>query len=182
MPALLSRSGCKSFYKLVKYYPNRSDYVQNRLLYTVKRHRAPRIHAFLARQLAPSIEQIIQTQKERPMLITYLPRDPRTVRNHGTDQAKMLAEALSKKTAIPVKPLLARTRVGGLVQKKLSRTERMNNAQKLFTLAEDVDLKGTTVILVDDLVTTGASMTAGIRLLRQAGATHFYCVAIANDA
>ena len=181
MPSLLSRAGCKGFYKLVKYYPNRNDYVQNRLLYTVKKQRAPRIHFFFAHQLAPAVNLCRQTAGEDSLLLTYLPRNPRSERKSGTDQARMLAEALSIETEIPFKSVFSRKRRGGVAQKKLSRKERIDNAQKVFEIAGEIDLKGTTVILVDDIVTTGSSMAAGVRLLRECGAKNIFCLAVAVD-
>ena len=182
MPTLLAKTGCKAFYKLVPYYPNRSDLVQNRLLYTIKKQRAPRIHRYLGRKLAPAVQRCREEVGEGELLLTYLPRSRRAERRTGTDQARMLADSISNETGIPVKPLLFRARFGGAVQKKLSRKERISNAQTLFALSEEIELKGVTVILVDDLVTTGASMTAAVRLLKRAGAKGFYCIAVASDA
>lgn len=181
MPPLLSRAGCRGLIKLVSYYPNRGDYVQNRLLYTVKRYRAPRVHQFLAEQLFPMLEQHLKTCEGR-VVLTYLPRNRRSLRMNGTDQARMLAMALSKKSGIPMKTLLVRTRGGNRAQKKLSRRERIRNADALFALAGKMSLKGVTVILVDDLVTTGSSMAAAIRILRQTGAKEFFGVSVAVDA
>ena len=181
MPPLISRAGAKGFYKLVKYYPNRTDYVQNRLLYTMKKQRAPRVHTFLARRLASALQPYQQMSEQKSLLITYLPRDRRTERKYGTDQARMLALALSKESGIPIKQLLSRSRGRREVQKKLSRKARISNAQRLFVLSEETDLRDTVVILVDDLVTTGASMAAGIRELKKAGAKHFVCIAVASD-
>ena len=81
-----------------------------------------------------------------------------------------------------MKTLLVRTRGGNRAQKKLSRRERIRNADALFALAGKMSLKGVTVILVDDLVTTGSSMAAAIRILRQTGAKEFFGVSVAVDA
>ena len=126
--------------------------------------------------------QKCQQEAGEEVLLTYLPRSFRAKRKNGTDQALMLARAISKETGIPVMPLLSRVRFGGAVQKKLSRRERIDNAKLLFTLSPKADLKGKTVILIDDLVTTGSSMAAGVRLLRQAGVTRCFGICIAVDS
>ena len=70
---------------------------------------------------------------------------------------------------------------GGRAQKRLNFQKRLQNAKKSYRICEDADVEGKTVLLVDDIVTSGASMAVGARLLRRAGAAMVVCVALATD-
>ena len=112
------------------------------------------------------------------VVIVYLPRSRRAKRAEGHDQSERLARALSRMTGIPVARAIVRTR-HGRVQKDLRASDRMKNAKKSFRYNPRVDVKGKYVVLLDDVVTTGAGMSVGVSLLRQAGARGILCFCMA---
>ena len=57
----------------------------------------------------------------------------------------------------------------------------MKNAQASFFLENEEQICGKCVLLVDDLVTTGAGMSAATKLCRRAGATRVYAISVASD-
>ena len=65
-------------------------------------------------------------------------------------------------------------------QKGLGRKARQENAKKSFSLVKNIDLRGRTVILVDDVVTTGSSFADCTRLLISAGAARVICLCVAK--
>ena len=103
-------------------------------------------------------------------LITFLPRSHKNKANDGFDQGFELAKALSKCTGIELVRCFDR-RVGVEEQKNLNMYERRLNMKSAYKPRNVGDkIMDKTVILVDDIVTTGASMASGARLLFSMGA------------
>lgn len=83
----------------------------------------------------------------------------------GYNQAQEMAIALSERLNIPCVDLLKRTRATAL-QSSLSHTERVQNVQSAFTFAFDpLMYKGKRILLVDDLMTTGATLKTAAQML-----------------
>ena len=176
----MKRAKCASFRKLVYYYPHKRSTVQNRILFSIKEKKLAASFSFLANELRALVEAIKGEATADSFCIVYLPRTKEQKRKYGLDQAEMLARALSKRTQIPLVPAIRR--VGGIPQKDLSGLARIRNAKQSFAVAKEADVRGKTVLLLDDVVTTGAGMSAGARLLRAQGAVEVHCIAIATDA
>lgn len=176
-------AGCRELRKLVYYDPKRRSTVQNRVIYRIKDGVARRAEEFLAAELAEAVRQTLGDAglSDENTCIVYLPRSRRAAAMKGTDQGKRLAYALSRETGIAVLPVVRRLKSGKRAQKKLSLAERRKNARLSFGLRYEVDLKEKTVLVVDDIVTTGTSAAAVIRMLRRMGCRSFYCFAVAAD-
>jgi ComF family protein len=97
----------------------------------------------------------------------------------GFNQAELLAHALSARTALPVLPLLRRTRMAR-VQAGLAGTERRRNAAHSLACDRGGSLAGKRILLVDDVLTTGATATACARLLKRAGASYVAVLTVAR--
>lgn len=179
MPQAMQRAKCKAFYKLTYYYPNTRKKVQNRLVYTIKENAVRNSFEFLAKELLPTVERIVNEDPCGDYLISYLPRTREAKRKYDVDQAEALARALSKLTGIEFCHALER--IGGVQQKELTLAARAKNARESYRLRADAEIKGKQMILVDDVVTTGAGMAVGARLCRKAGALAVYCLSVASD-
>lgn len=96
-----------------------------------------------------------------------------TVRSHirerGYDQVDILAQQFGFLRNIPVTRAIARRNKA--TQHKVGRDERETQAEAAFVLSDDYSLNGRTLLLLDDVVTTGATLQAAAALLRNAGAT-----------
>lgn len=182
----MQKSKCKGFYKLVYYVPAKKTPVQNRLIYTIKQTRERRAVVFLAKELWKSMRELIKEEAiaEDRVILTYLPRSGMAKLQCGTDQAKELAREVSRISGLPMVALIRRKGGRANSQKKLDPVARYQNAKKSFDRASQKDdaLKGNTVFLIDDIVTTGASMAVGTRLLRKMGAGEVYAFSIASDS
>lgn len=92
----------------------------------------------------------------------------------------LLAKRLGILLEIPVETPLYAVRGAG-VQKGLTRQHRMQNAHKAYACRTDVDLGGKRVLLVDDIITTGATVSACAMLLLKAGAVEVTAAAVATS-
>lgn len=90
----------------------------------------------------------------------------------------LLAQRLGVLFGIPVETPLYAVR-GASEQKGLGRTERMENVKKAYKCRPDTDLSGKRILLVDDVITTGATMSACALILLKAGAVDVTAAAIA---
>lgn len=144
------------------------------MLLKMKEKRSPEIAAFLARDLENSLQNGCILKSDA--LITHVPRDPAALLEKGTDQARELAQALARHCSLQHAVCLQNA--GGKKQKTLSARERLENARERFSLsAHCPDLAGKQVILVDDILTAGATLTVCAELLKSKGASSVICLA-----
>lgn len=182
-PPRLRDAGCRFLVKLAAYDSSQPDCPLNRMINRLKHIRDRECAAFLAELLADSLKALISEQGVEPgrLTVTYIPRDPDKILLEGHDQARMLAVSLADRLGLECRPLLRRSR-GSSEQKELTAEEREKNVRRLFSLSPHTDragLEGEYVILVDDLVTTGATAAACVRLLFDAGCSGVYGAAAA---
>ena len=98
--------------------------------------------------------------------------------DRGYNQAELLARRLAKKMNLPVLPkVLVRTRKT-TAQKYLGGRERQRNLESVFAAGRGNLVVGKTVLLVDDIYTTGGTAEACTRVLLAAGARAVYLVNI----
>ena len=99
-------------------------------------------------------------------LITFVPSDPDRGLRRGHHPPGQLAEELARIWELPIEGLLRRRRAAKR-QRGLSRTERRRNVADAFVAKSAVP---STVVLVDDVFTSGSTANAAASALRQAGA------------
>ncbi len=97
----------------------------------------------------------------------------------GYNQAEALALGLARRLNRPVRRPLRRV-VATDKLAGLSRTERMRLMRKVFRARRNAGLKGRTILLVDDVLTTGATCGAAARALKQAGAKRVIVAVVAR--
>ncbi len=179
MPVVMQKAKCKGFRKLAYYHPNKRKKVQNRLIYTIKENAVRNSFEFLAKELHFAVKEIVGEDLPEQFLITYLPRSRAAKRRYDVDQAEQLARALSAVSGIAM--VQAFERDGDVQQKELTPPERAKNARESYRIKENLTLEGKQILLVDDIVTTGAGMAVCARLCKRAGARDVYCLAVASD-
>jgi len=112
-------------------------------------------------------------------LIIPVPLHPTRQRERGFNQASLLAELLSAQVSIPSKLLLERTRYT-TTQTALDRVERMENLHNAFRLRKNMDVRGLRVLLIDDVLTTGSTLSECARILKRAGAISVHAATAAR--
>lgn len=157
----------------------RGDRVTEPMLYRLKKRGS--FASFFASEMAERFESLLAQSGERAedWLVTYLPRTEKKWLHEGVDQSQELARLIAKKTGIRAVSLFER--VAGTEQKELNTKERRENAASSLRLKGEVDPRKK-YLVVDDIVTTGATMEMAARLLRFAGAKGVFPAAIAKTA
>lgn len=135
--------------------------------YSDKRYLA----SFMAQEMAKAIAREYD-------FITYVPLHKKRRKCRGFDQAELLAKALSKQTDIPFIKALERKR-NTPTQTKLNAKEREENMAGAF---ESVCEVGGKTLLVDDVLTTGATAYECARVLKKAGSDSVFVLTFARSA
>jgi ComF family protein len=104
-------------------------------------------------------------------VIAPVPLHPMRLWRRRFNQAALLAREVARETGKPCD-------VGALLRVKatrsqvgLSRVQRAENVQGAFRIAEGAEVRGRKVVLIDDVLTSGATLNAGARTLLRAGAS-----------
>jgi ComF family protein len=101
-------------------------------------------------------------------IITHLPTASSRIRVRGYDQAQAIAKALAKRRGLPYMALLGRK--GSARQVGASRTSRFEQLQGVFFAKNAKNVSGAHILLVDDVLTTGASVESAAARLKASGA------------
>lgn len=108
-----------------------------------------------------------------------VPLHPARKRERGFNQAELLAEALSKRANLPLRNALERIRYT-TTQTAFDRSERMENLHNAFRLRKKADVRGCRVLLIDDVLTTGSTLSECARVLKAGGAISVHAATAAR--
>lgn len=100
----------------------------------------------------------------------------------GTSPAETIAQTLASALKLPCVTDLVRCRRWMKKQSSLSATERVKNVKDAYRIGWGFDIQGATVLLVDDVVTTGSTCNAIARELKVAGVAQVYVASVARAA
>ncbi len=173
-----NRCRCDSKYleneKIIYSIPYRTDGPSRAILLKMKTSKIPEIVSHLTDKMAEALKA--NGIKEN-FIITYVPRAPYKKRLEGIDQSKVLSYALAEKINAPIFDLiLCQNR--RKEQKELEYTERDIYAKTRYSLVLGAEEKliGKRVILIDDIITSGATAKICMGLLLEAGADEVNCL------
>ncbi|BDD16966.1 amidophosphoribosyltransferase [Marivirga tractuosa] len=115
-------------------------------------------------------DQLSDIYSEKWDIITAVPIHIKKRRQRGFNQSHRIAEGLSHRLSIPFVPLLEKS-VHKRSQTRKHRIDRFSNVESTFQLKKaSTSLKGKRILLVDDVLTTGATVQACSEPLQKAGA------------
>lgn len=138
------------------------------IIHRYKYNRALWFEPLLAQWLIAAAAPLLA--QEQWDFIVPVPLHPAKQREREFNQAECLGRRLSRVTGIPLNGRLVRRIRATKTQTRLSRPERLANVRNAFAPRRGVCLQGQRVVVVDDVMTTGATTSACARALRQAGA------------
>ena len=133
----------------------------------------------VAPELGGLLATFLDTQSVSVDMVVPVPGHPRRLRSRGFNQAALIADELGKLTGLRVaNDLLVRTKNAPSQLSMGSHQSRWLNVEGNFSCIETVeDLR---ILVVDDLVTTGATMSACASALKEAGASEVMGIAVAR--
>ena len=137
------------------------DFVAKDLVWQLKFQGAQSAAGQMARLMAPLLAH-------KGALLVHIPTATTRVRKRGYDQARLLARELSKQVRLPHLPLLVR--MGQHHQVGASREQRITQLKMAFRVTGATSVRDAHIILVDDVLTTGATLEAAAKILKTAGA------------
>lgn len=111
--------------------------------------------------------------------LTYVPASPEALLRRDFDHMGRVATLVARRTGLPLVHALASER-GARDQRDLDRDERLTNRSGSFSLAADAPSVPPRVILIDDVFTTGATLSAASRVLLDGGAQEVRAVTCAR--
>lgn len=110
--------------------------------------------------------------------VTFVPSSAENTKERGYNPTRLLAERTAKKLFIPCEELLIKN-IETEKQHSLRAKERMTNIKNSIVLSKNVSVKGKTVLLCDDIKTTGATLRECSDILLAMGAEDVYCITVA---
>jgi len=112
-------------------------------------------------------------------MIVPVPLGTKRLRERGYNQAYLLADACAKRLGVDCKPRVLRRIRETRTQVGLSIVQRQQNVSGAFK-AESNEVSAKRVLLIDDILTTGATLNACAEALKQAGAEHVFSLTLAR--
>ncbi len=112
--------------------------------------------------------------------ICWVPVSKKRRRARGYDQSELLARVIAKKLSLPLFPALQKHAERGPQSHIKDAVQRRTNASGAFSVLPGANVSGKTLLLIDDIVTTGATLSECCRVLKGAGAARVACAAFAS--
>jgi ComF family protein len=111
-------------------------------------------------------------------VVTFVPLTRKRKRSRGYNQSQLLANQISKTLDIPCKTLLKKV-VSNRPQRSMRGNERRGNVFGVYDIVPNVDVTGKTILIVDDVKTTGSTVGECCATLKAYGANKVYAVTFA---
>lgn len=123
----------------------------------------------------PMFQKAIET---KPVFVP-VPLYSKKLRKRGYNQAELLAKFLAKQVQLPVASLLERTKKTH-TQVGLNKTERKANIAGAFQVNKKVKQPPSAVLLIDDVLTTGSTLSEAASVLKRAGVKKVWGITLAQ--
>lgn len=112
-------------------------------------------------------------------ILTWVPVSRQRKRKRGFDQVELIAQAVGQELGTPAVPVLKKIRHNKPQSRLSDPSRRRANVLGAYTVPEPAAIAGKRILLLDDIITTGATVQECSRTLLTAGAKEVYCAAVA---
>jgi ComF family protein len=153
------------------------------LIHLLKYQRVRPAAAVLGRMLAESVAGLLEESTDGSAVVIPIPLHRAKQRQRGFNQTELIARAMVEHLYVPGLKLevsvLRRCRMTES-QTGLTRSQRRRNVRGAFTIQNPGTIAGRDILLVDDVFTTGTTVSECARLLRRAGAARVWVATVAR--
>jgi ComF family protein len=132
----------------------------------------------LSEIMAPAMADLVDWPNDA---VVPVPLSGARERQRGYNQSRLLAKAVATALDVPVVEVLKRPRSGPPQVKAATREERRRNVENVFAVRDLRQVAGLSLVLVDDVATTGATLDACSRVLLAAAARNVTALTFARD-
>jgi len=161
------------------YYWAPYDEVIRALIHQFKFERQMKLGGYLTEKALGHLSD--RLDEYRYDIIIPIPMTKNDKRKRSFNQTELIANAISEKINTPVNPGLLTKDKPTKLQANLGREERWRNIQSAFRVADFAAIDGKSILLVDDIVTTGATSLEAAKALYQAKAGEITVFALASS-
>lgn len=112
-------------------------------------------------------------------IISWVPVSKRRLRERGYDQSELIARALADELGVPCVELLRKVKENKRQSSLSSKEERKRNVAGAYRCIAKEELIGKRILLVDDIITSGETISEAAKMLRRSGCTEIYAAAAA---
>lgn len=113
-------------------------------------------------------------------MISCIPLSKKRFHDRGYNQAELLAKEISKNVDVRFVPTLKKIKNNTAQSTIKDAKQRAVNVVGAYTVIDPNAVKGKRILLVDDVVTTGSTVSECARMLKRAGAKAVYCITLAR--
>ena len=156
------------------YYTGKVKNAMQRFKFQHKQHYAD----WFAAQMLPLLTERLDTWQ--PDLVTFMPIGFLRMHERGYNQAELLAKAVAEPLGLPCQATLRKRAFTPKQSTQKDAAARQKNAEQALLPRKNAEVRGKSLVLVDDIVTTGATTAAAVKLLREMGAAKVYALAAAR--
>ena len=124
-------------------------------------------------------ERIYEDLQGEYDVLSWVPLAPDRRKERGYDQVELIARNVSKRLRIPLVPLLKKRRGVSAQSLTSGPEERRANIAGAYRVIDPDAVRGKRILIIDDVVTTGSTLSECAKMLRMAGAEKVLCATLA---
>ncbi|WP_300385602.1 phosphoribosyltransferase family protein [Clostridium sp.] len=135
---------------------------------------------FAGEIISDFIVELIKENNIKGDYIVYVPGNKKSIKKRGFDQCNFIANKVSIKLDIPILKVIKKKN-NIKEQKRLSKEERFINIKDAFYINKNNNIKGHEIILIDDVITTGATLLEVGKILIEGDASKINILTVAKS-